>query len=160
MQEFRPANAIRNLRFILLGLWILSLLVLLIQNWGSPARVVVGGQSGSPLPLSLVLLASYGAGMGLGFLYVGSWRLHDRVFQRQAIRKLNQLSDRVRFLEAQMISPDHYLPQDLPEPEYAPDPYAGRYSYSNIPPERIREEEVGNASAPNWRSDEEEEWDS
>lgn len=168
MQEFRPANAIRNLRFILLGLWILSLLVLLIQNWGSLARVVVGGQSGSPLPLSLVLLASYGAGMGLGFLYVGSWRLHDRVFQRQAIRKLTQLSDRVRFLEAQLIPPDHYLPQDLPE--YEPDPQAGRYSYSNIPPERIRDpapEDDDAAAAPNWRivqrpyADEEEEgWDS
>ncbi|MEN9222793.1 MAG: LapA family protein [Thermostichus sp. BF3_bins_97] len=160
----------RNIRLVLLGLWTLVLLILLIQNWGSPVTVVVGGQSGSPMPLSLVLLVSYGVGIGLGFLYVGSWRLHDRALQRQAIRKLNQLIDRVSFLESQTAPPSHYLPQDLPEPEYTPDPYAGRYSYSNIPPERIREpqspEEESDAPAPDWRAanrpyaDEEEEWDS
>ncbi len=163
---------LKNIRLTLLGLWTLILLILLIQNWGSPATVVVGGQSGAPIPLSLVLLASYGVGIGLGFLYVGSWRLHDRAFQRQAIRKLNQLIDRVRFLESQTAPPSYYLPQDVPE--YTPDPYAGRYSYSNIPPERIRDpepetgfaREESEASAPDWRvanrpdSDEEEEWDS
>ncbi len=174
MQGLRSANASRTIRFIFLGLWILILFILLIQNWGSTAAVVVAGQASASLPLSLPLLAAYGVGVGLGFLYVGAWRLHDRVFQRQAIRKLNQLIERVRFLEAQIIPPDHYLPQDLPDPQ------AGRYSYSNIPPERIRdlapesanpeaelEEEGDVATAPNWRIvrrpysvEEEEEWDS
>ncbi len=178
MQGLRSANASRSIRSILLGLWILTLLILLVQNWGSTAAVVVAGQASASLPLSLTLLTAYGVGVGLGFLYVGAWRLHDRVFQRQAIRKLNQLIERVRFLEAQIIPPDHYLPQDLPEEE--PDPQAGRYSYSNIPPERIRdpapesanpeeelEEEGDAATAPNWRIvrrpysvEEEEEWDS
>jgi uncharacterized integral membrane protein len=96
---------LQNIRSILLGLWILTLLVFLVQNWGSAAAVVVAGQAGAAIPLSLTLLTAYGVGVGLGFLYVGAWRLHDRVFQRQAIRKLNQLIERVRFLEAQMIPP-------------------------------------------------------
>ena len=171
MQGLHSANASRTIRFIFLGLWILILFILLIQNWGSTAAVVVAGQAGAAIPLSLTLFTAYGVGVGLGFLYVGAWRLHDQALQRQAIRKLNQLIDRVRFLEAQMIPPDHYLPQDLPE--YEPDPQAGRYSYSNIPPERIRqpaepEEEDDTATTPNWRivrrpypgQEEEEEWDS
>jgi uncharacterized integral membrane protein len=159
---------LQNIRSLLLGLWILALGIFLVQNWGSAAVVVVAGQAGPAVPLSLVLLMAYGVGVGLGFLYVGSWQLHERALQRQAIRKLNQLLDRVRFLEAQLLPPDHYLPPDLPDPE------AGRYSYSNIPPERIREPasepsepEDDAATTPSWRivrrpysAEEEEEWDS
>jgi uncharacterized integral membrane protein len=155
---------LQNIRSLLLGLWILALGIFLVQNWGSAAVVVVAGQAGPAVPLSLVLLMAYGVGVGLGFLYVGSWQLHERALQRQAIRKLNQLLDRVRFLEAQLLPPDHYLP----------DPEAGRYSYSNIPPERIRdpasepsEPEDDAATTPSWRivrrpysAEEEEEWDS
>lgn len=167
---------LKNIRLALLGLWALILLILLIQNWGSPVTVVLAGQSGSPLPLSWVLLVSYGVGIGLGFLYVGSWRFHDRALQRQAIRKLNQLMDRISFLESQTAPPSYYLPQDLPEPEYTSDPYAGRYSYANRPPERIRpepaedetryEQEENGPSVPDRRvanrpyPEEEEEWDS
>ena len=159
---------LQNIRSLLLGLWILALGIFLVQNWGSAAVVVVAGQAGPAVPLSLVLLMAYGVGVGLGFLYVGSWQLHERALQRQAIRKLNQLLDRVRFLEAQLLPPDHYLPPDLPDPE------TGRYSYSNVPPERIRdpasepsEPEDDAATTPSWRivrrpysAEEEEEWDS
>jgi len=159
---------LQNIRSLLLGLWILALGIFLVQNWGSAAVVVVAGQAGPAVPLSLVLLMAYGVGVGLGFLYVGSWQLHERALQRQAIRKLNQLLDRVRFLEAQLLPPDPYLPPDLPDPE------TGRYSYSNIPPERIREPapepsepEDDAATTPSWRivrrpysAEEEEEWDS
>ncbi|MFS8867625.1 LapA family protein [Synechococcus sp. H65.1] len=158
---------LQNIRSLLLGLWILALLIFLVQNWGSAAVVIVAGQASPALPLSLVLLTAYGVGVGLGFLYVGSWQLHQRALERQAIRKLNQLLERVRFLEAQLLPPDHYLPPDLPDPQ------AGRYSYSNIPPERIRDpapepsEAEDDTAAPSWRivrrpyaAEEEEEWDS
>ncbi|MGQ9837393.1 MAG: LapA family protein [Cyanobacteriota bacterium] len=167
---------LKNIRSALLGLWAVILLILFIQNWGSPVTLVLAGQSKSPLSVSWVLLISYGVGVGLGFLYVGSGRLHDRVLQRQAIRKLNHLMDRISFLESQTFSSSYYLPQDLPEPEYTPDPYAGRYSYGNRPPERIRpepaedetlyEREESGTSVPDWRianqpyPSEEEEWDS
>jgi hypothetical protein len=35
---------LQNIRSILLGLWILTLLVFLVQNWGSAAAVVVAGK--------------------------------------------------------------------------------------------------------------------
>ncbi|MEN9203499.1 MAG: LapA family protein [Thermostichus sp. DG_1_6_bins_120] len=164
---------LKNIRSALLGLWTLILLILFIQNWGSRVTVVLAGQSGSPIPLSWVLLVSYGVGIGLGFLYVVSWRFHDWALQRQAIRKLNQLMDRVSFLESQTAPSGYYLPPDVPEPDYTPDPYAGRYSYTGRPPERIwpeqdetRYEEENGTAEPDWRlanqpyRNEEEEWDS
>lgn len=171
---------LERIRLVLLALWTVVLLIFFIQNWGSPVTVVLAGQAGSPVPLSWVLLVSYGVGVGLGFLYVGSWRFHNQMVQRQAIRKLHQLMDRIRFLESQAAPPSYYLPSDVPEAEYTPDPSAGRYSYGSRPPERIwpdpadqapgdeehSEQEDDGTFTPHWRTvhrrypDEEEEWDS
>jgi uncharacterized integral membrane protein len=124
---------LQNIRSLLLGLWILALGIFLVQNWGSAAVVVVAGQAGPAVPLSLVLLMAYGVGVGLGFLYVGSWQLHERALQRQAIRKLNQLLDRVRFLEAQLLPPDHYLPR-IPKQAAIPIPISRRNAFASLPP--------------------------
>jgi uncharacterized integral membrane protein len=127
---------LQNIRSLLLGLWILALGIFLVQNWGSAAVVVVAGQAGPAVPLSLVLLMAYGVGVGLGFLYVGSWQLHERALQRQAIRKLNQLLDRVRFLEAQLLPPTticHQICRILRQAAI-PIPISRRNAFASLPP--------------------------
>jgi uncharacterized membrane protein YciS (DUF1049 family) len=122
-------------KLTLLIIWALALAIFAVQNRASLVSLVILGQAGLQLSLSAAIFLAYGVGIGLGLLLLGSWWLHDLLLQRQAIRYLTRLSDRITLLESQPNRTE-YLP---PVKDYS------------IPADRVASE------TSDWRSDR---WDS